>query len=73
MIFTILTKSQSFLPFNNSVKEISVLNIRHLGEILLFSVMVYVTGTNIRVRNLVPVTVPRELKCNLVPLQFPKS
>ena len=55
------------------MKEISVLIIRHLGEILLFSVMVYVTGTDIRVRNLVPVTVPMELRCNLVPLQFPKS
>ena len=55
------------------MKEIIVFIIRHLGEILLFSVMVYVTGTDIRVRNLVPVTVPMELKYNLVLSQFPKS
>ena len=36
-------------------------------------VMVYVTGTNIRVSNYVPVTVPDGLKSNLVPIQFPKS
>ena len=36
-------------------------------------VKVNVTGTNIGVRNYVPVTVPKQLKCNLVPVTVPKS